>query len=152
MSENELPPRFVDAVARAQRVVSRSVQEVLEREEGISLDQWRTMRALSVSGRTMGELVDHLQIPPASVTRLVDGLVDNALVFRHVTPTDRRRIEVVLSDAGVVLLRRLEELVRVHEKRLHALTNLPIAQLAHDLATVAQLEPDEVSHDPVRRP
>lgn len=142
MDDPAPPPRLVDALAVALRVRSRSLAEVLEREEGVSFDQWRTLRSLSRhTGRSMRELTDRLQIPPPSVTRLIDTLVDRALVYRHANPVDRRSVEVLLSDAGWVLLGRLEELARVDEERQHPTEGMPTEQLTMALEQAAGLPP-----------
>jgi DNA-binding MarR family transcriptional regulator len=138
MGEQDLPPRLVDSLSVALRMISRPLQETLEREEGVSLDQWRVLRSLSANeGRTMGELSDRLQIPAASVTRIVDGLVDRALVFRHGSAVDRRRVEVLLSEAGGALLARLEDIALAHEAQYRAMAGLSIDDLIAALATVA---------------
>jgi DNA-binding MarR family transcriptional regulator len=138
MGEKDLPPRLVDTLSIALRMISRPLQETLEREEAVSLDQWRTLRALSASeGRTMGELSERLQIPAASVTRIVDGLVDRALVFRHGSAVDRRRVEVLLSDAGGALLVRLEDIALAHEAQYRATAGLSVDELIAALGSVA---------------
>jgi DNA-binding MarR family transcriptional regulator len=130
MAKQDLPPRLVDTLSVALRILSRPLQEALEREENVSLDQWRTLRALSgLEGRTMGELADRLQIPAPSVTRIVDGLVDRALVFRHASSTDRRRVEVLLSEAGSALLSRLEDIALAHESQFAASGDLSVDEL-----------------------
>lgn len=132
------PPRLVDAISVALRVVSGSLQDVLEREEMVSLDQWRALRALSRhDGTTMSELADRLQIPAPSVTRLVDALVDRAFVYRHANSNDRRSVDVILSDTGWVLLGRLEELVRVHEEQYRNGTVLSIDSLIAGLRMIS---------------
>jgi DNA-binding MarR family transcriptional regulator len=138
MGEQDLPPRLVDSLSVALRMISRPLQETLEREEGVSLDQWRVLRSLSANeGRTMGELSDRLQIPAASVTRIVDGLVDRALVFRHGSAVDRRRVEVLLSEAGGALLARLEDIALAHEAQYRAMAGLSVDDLIAALASVA---------------
>jgi DNA-binding MarR family transcriptional regulator len=138
MGDKDLPPRLVDTLSTALRMISRPLQETLEREEAVSLDQWRTLRALSASeGRTMGELSERLQIPAASVTRIVDGLVDRALVFRHGSAMDRRRVEVLLSDAGGALLVRLEDIALAHEAQYRATAGLSVDDLIAALSAVA---------------
>jgi len=138
MAEKARPPRLVDALSVALRLISRPLQETLEREEDVSLDQWRTLRSLSARhGRTMGELSERLQIPAASLTRIVDGLVDRALVFRHGSAIDRRRVEVLLSDAGASLLVRLDDIALAHEARFQATTGLSVDELIAALSAVA---------------
>jgi DNA-binding MarR family transcriptional regulator len=138
MAEKARPPRLVDTLSVALRLISRPLQETLEREEDVSLDQWRVLRSLSGNeGRTMGELSERLQIPSASVTRIVDGLVDRALVFRHGSAVDRRRVEVLLSDAGAALLVRLEDIALAHEAQYRATAGLSVDDLIAALSSVA---------------
>lgn len=142
MDEAQLEPRLFDLLTVAHRVIGRSLQAQLESEEGVTVDQWRTLRTLSSdTGRTMGELVERLQIPAASLTRLVDGLVDRSLVFRHAGPVDRRRIEVFLSGSGSALQVRLEELVRVHERRYRQTPGLAVNELIAALGAIVTVDP-----------
>jgi DNA-binding MarR family transcriptional regulator len=85
----------------------------------------------------MGELVDQLQAPAASVTRFVDALVDRALVFRHARAADRRQVEVLLSASGAQVLQRVEALVLAHEDRLAAASMIPVADLIDALESLA---------------
>jgi DNA-binding MarR family transcriptional regulator len=138
MGEQDPQPRLVDTLSGALRMISRPLPATREREEAVSLDQWRTLRALSASeGRTMGELSERLQIPAASVTRIVDGLVDRALVFRHGSAVDRRRVEVLLSEAGGALLVRLEDIALAHEAQYRATAGLSVDDLIAALSSVA---------------
>ncbi len=67
---------------------------------GASLDQWRVLRNLTETGCTMGELTKALDIPPASLTRIVDSLASNALVYRRPDLSDRRLVVIHLSTNG----------------------------------------------------
>lgn len=87
----------------------------------------------------MGELVERLQIPAASLTRLVD----RSLVFRHAGPVDRRRIEVFLSGSGAALQVRLEELARVHERRYRQTPGLEVNELIAALGTIVTVDAEQ---------
>lgn len=145
MEEPARPKRLLDALARAQRVVGRTLQADLEREEGLSLDQWRVLRALSTDeGRTMGELLDDLQVPAASATRFVDALVDRALAFRHIRARDRRQVEVLLSAVGAQVLQRAEALVQAHEARLAEASRMSLPDLIDALESFTTTSPSTV--------
>lgn len=112
--------RLMDAMPTAQRRLYRSLDQALS-EEDASIDQWRVLGALSgADGLLMGELSERLQIPPASITRLVDGLVDQARVYRRQSTADRRRVAVHLADSGKDALSRMDAMVQVQEDRLRA--------------------------------
>jgi DNA-binding MarR family transcriptional regulator len=51
-------------------------------------------------------------LPPATLTKLVDQLVDQNLVHRRVDPLDRRRILAHLTPRGQTYWRRLDREVR----------------------------------------
>lgn len=111
-------PRLVDELTGLQRQLARSLEAALA-EVDLTLDQWRALRALDEGPEaTMGVLTDRLQTPPPSTTRLVDGLVDRALVYRRPSDVDRRRIEAALSEAGRRLLAQAEAIAALHERRV----------------------------------
>jgi DNA-binding MarR family transcriptional regulator len=109
---------LVDLLTSAQRVLSRELGERLA-DEDVSVEQWRVLRALAgVDGTSMSELAERVQVPAPSLTRLVDSLVDRALVYRRQSVHDGRRIDVHLSVTGRELLLRLEAMAAAHEQNL----------------------------------
>lgn len=73
--------------------------------EGIPVDQWRVLKALSErQGMTMGAIAEELTLNAPTATKLIDRMVQDALVYRAPDPADRRRILVVLSAKGTSLL------------------------------------------------
>ena len=54
----------------------------------------------------MSELAEFTQLPPASLTRLIDGMVADNLVHRKPDPRDRRGVLVHLTDRGLALQAR----------------------------------------------
>ncbi|GAA2053211.1 MarR family winged helix-turn-helix transcriptional regulator [Williamsia deligens] len=91
-------------LARAVRAVETRVAEVLA-DAALSLDQWRVLVVLeSADGMTMSDLARASVLSPAGATRAIDALVDRAMVYRRVDPTDRRRVVVFLSAHGVAVI------------------------------------------------
>jgi DNA-binding MarR family transcriptional regulator len=122
MGPRTLPatPSIVETLVLAQRRAVRGLAARLA-DDGCTLDQWRVLRALDDDeGHVMGELADSLQIAQPTLTRVVDGLVDSAWVYRRPSLEDRRRVAVHLSRQGRVRLGRLDEIVRAHEDALRA--------------------------------
>lgn len=75
--------------------------EKLLRTFGMSLAGHRAMRIISHLGPvTMGELADYAIIDRTTLTRVVDQLVDQALVERTTPPGDRRKIVLTLTTKG----------------------------------------------------
>ncbi len=114
----EPAPRLVDLLSAAQRLVAKEVGEELEGAAGIPLDHWRALRLLDPrTGLNMRDLAERLLLPPATVTRVVDSLVDRGLAYRHPSSRDRRQIDVFLSAAGEELIEPLEQVAERGEAR-----------------------------------
>jgi DNA-binding MarR family transcriptional regulator len=111
-------PDLVELLAATSRQVERAVAAALA-EDGGTLEGYRVLRALvAVPGSTMGRLVARLQLPGPTATRVVDGLVDAALVYRLPDPEDGRRVVVHPSASGRTRLARWEALVAAREAAL----------------------------------
>ena len=129
---------LVELLTVTQRRVAREVGAVLA-EDGATLDGYRLLRSLAgPGGRSMGELVAALHLPPPTLTRLVDAAVDAALAYRLPDPQDGRKVVVHLSEPGQVRLARLEAMVRAHEEALaRSLGQERVAALVRALADLA---------------
>ncbi|WP_158166338.1 MarR family winged helix-turn-helix transcriptional regulator [Mycolicibacterium smegmatis] len=72
------------------------------------IDGWRVLGSLrSGDGFTMSDISLALSIPPPTLTRVVDRLVDAGFVLRRVDVMDRRRVLIYLSARGKSKLRKL---------------------------------------------
>ena len=100
---------LVLALSDAERRVTRRLSQVLA-QHGCTTERWRALALLSRgSHHSMSELAEFTQLPPASLTRLVDGLVADNLVHRKADPGDRRRVLVHITPRGRTLHGRLSE-------------------------------------------
>ena len=61
----------------------------------------------------MSELAEVAQLPPASLTRLIDGMVGDNLVYRKADARDRRLVLVHVTPRGSALYRRISERIGV---------------------------------------
>ncbi|MDT0269793.1 MarR family transcriptional regulator [Streptomyces sp. DSM 44915] len=99
-------------LSRAERLAARRLRGALE-ETGCSVEAWRVLSLLADDpGQGMTSLADRTQLPPPTLTRLMDQLVDDGLVHRRVDPLDRRRVLAALTPRGRQAHRRLAERVR----------------------------------------
>lgn len=110
------PPRqpqdLMQLLTRAERLAARRLQSVLD-EDGCSLDAWRVLSLLADGeGHSMTAVAEAAFLPPATLTKLVDHLVDQNLVYRRVDPLDRRRILARLTPRGETYWRRISREVR----------------------------------------
>lgn len=75
-------------------------------DNDLTLTQLATLGTLERHGPlTPGELAAHEGVRPPSMTRVLAGLEERALVVRTPHPTDRRQVLVALGDAARTLLR-----------------------------------------------
>ena len=82
----------------------------------------------------MSELAEFTQLPPASLTRLVDGLVADNLVHRKPDPRDRRGVLVHITERGLALQRALSERDRRRAPMLGDVDEQEAAALLESLA------------------
>jgi len=72
-----------------------------QRGNDLSIPQFRTLRFIHVSPQAcLSDLADHLGLTLPSASKLVDGLVKQALVLRQPSGTDRRRLVLALTLPG----------------------------------------------------
>ncbi|MFK0246577.1 MarR family transcriptional regulator [Amycolatopsis azurea] len=106
------------SLTRAARAVAAQVEQVLAKE-GLTLDQWLVLDALSgKGGLAMADLADRTLATAPTLTRVVDKLVTTAQAYREVDAADRRRVLVHLSARGRATYRRVAAKVSEVEARL----------------------------------
>jgi DNA-binding MarR family transcriptional regulator len=106
------PEEIVQLVTRAERLLSRRLRDVLE-EQSLSPDAWRVLSILADGdGHPMTEVADLAFLPPGTLTKLVDHLVDENLVYRRIDPMDRRRIRAYITPRGRQTHDRVNRAVR----------------------------------------
>jgi DNA-binding MarR family transcriptional regulator len=94
---------------RAEQALRQQLRPLLA-EHDIGFEHWQVMAALSETpGLRMRDLAEASVLPPATLTRHVDRLVEQALVVRRIDAEDRRIALVALSKRGEALATRLRE-------------------------------------------
>jgi long-chain acyl-CoA synthetase len=99
-----------DSAARAARGAGRAIARLAKHLEhglapvDLSVPQYRVLALLAGGPAASSWLADRLTVSPPSVTAVVDGLVARALVVRNPDPSDRRRLNLELTEAGRRLL------------------------------------------------
>ncbi|RAO48009.1 hypothetical protein GAR06_02004 [Micromonospora saelicesensis] len=117
------PADLLRSLTRAERLLSRRLGAVLA-DDAISIEAWRVLCLLADGqGHPMSEVSVEASLPPGTLTKLVDQLVDRNLVFRRIDPIDRRRIRAYLTARGRREHSRLDERVRA------SIAELGIAEL-----------------------
>lgn len=106
------PQDLLQLLTRAERVSTRRLQHVLE-ESGCSVEAWRVLALLADGqGHNMTAIADCAFLPPPSLTKLMDHLVDQNWVHRRTDPADRRRILAQLTPRGAQFWKRIDRDVR----------------------------------------
>ncbi|MGN7777946.1 MarR family winged helix-turn-helix transcriptional regulator [Mycolicibacterium sp. 22603] len=97
-----------EVLFRAGRWWSDALSSGLLDADITGIDGWRVLGSLrSGDGFTMSDIALALTIPPPSLTRIVDKLVDGGFVVRRVDAMDRRRVLIYLSARGKTKVRKL---------------------------------------------
>ncbi len=92
---------------QAERRIELGLLPLLEEFE-LTIEQWRVMSALHEEpGLPMTTLAENAVLPPASLTRHVDKLVERGLVLRRMHHDDRRRVVAALSPVGLTVAARI---------------------------------------------
>lgn len=118
MPSNRLSDQLAYIVASVNRQLEEELQERL-RPEGVPIEHLRVLEALDRGGMVpMGELAAQALVEPPTLTKIIDRMVSESLVFRSPDPNDRRRVLILLAPAGKVLCKRLRRVSREQEERL----------------------------------
>jgi DNA-binding MarR family transcriptional regulator len=118
MAEMKIEDHLSYIVASANRQLEEELQESL-RPAGVPIEQLRILEALDSAGAcAMGELATHALVEPPTLTKIIDRMVSDALVFRAPDPDDRRRVLILLAPAGKALYKRLRKVSSAQEQRL----------------------------------
>ena len=116
----------------------------LQAEHGLSLGEYEVLVVLSETPDhtlRMSDLAGRLLLSPSGITRRIDGLVKDGLVERHRCASDRRGLNAVLTDKGML---RLESAAPTHVRgvREHFVDQLSDRQLANLAAALGAVSID----------
>ena len=132
------PEELLHLLTRAERLSVRRVQSVLD-EFDSSVEAWRVLDLLSDGqGHNMTALAEHAFLPAPSLTKLIDQLVDQNLVFRRVDPVDRRRVLAHLTPRGLERWQLLAREVRTDWAESAPLTDEDTKLLGNLLGRLAR--------------
>jgi MarR family transcriptional regulator, organic hydroperoxide resistance regulator len=103
-------------LAQANREINRQLESLLSKE-GVPVEQWRILKVLSDgNGHSMGELAEAVLLNHPTLTKMIDRMISDALVYRLQDPTDRRKVLMFVSDRGKALCKRLNSLAVSQEE------------------------------------
>lgn len=118
MSTSKMKDQLAYIIASVNWQLEEELQERL-RPAGVPVEQFRILEALSGGDAyPMGELAAHALVEPPTLTKIIDRMVADALVYRAPDPNDRRRVLILIAPAGKALYRRLRGVSAAQEERL----------------------------------
>jgi DNA-binding MarR family transcriptional regulator len=120
MVASDVDPFLPDLLSRVEREVTRRLTALLA-AEGCTIEQWRVLSLLArTGGRPMTAIAQATLMPAPTLTKRVDRMVADGLVYRRVDVDDRRRVLLLLAPRGQVAHDRLVPLVAQELTRIAA--------------------------------
>lgn len=90
---------------------------------GVSLQQFNVLRILrGQNGKpaNLSTLNERMVTKMSNTTRLVDKLLSKGYVHRKICPSNRRKIEITLTDEGMAKLAEMDKTMRAAEEEILA--------------------------------
>jgi DNA-binding MarR family transcriptional regulator len=106
-------------IGYTQNILAEGMNEVLKPFD-LSAEQFNVLRILrGQKGNpvNMGAIQERMIARTSNTTRLVDKLLAKELVNRKICPDNRRKMEISITEKGLVILRELDPLVEAHDRR-----------------------------------
>jgi MarR family transcriptional regulator, organic hydroperoxide resistance regulator len=118
MSDSRMKEQLGYIIASVNRELEEELEERL-RPAGVPIEQLRVLEVLhNADGRSMGEAAAAALVDAPTLTKIIDRMVSDNLVFRGPDPSDRRRVLIFLAAGGKALYKRLRSVTAAQEKRL----------------------------------
>ena len=103
---------------------SRQVTAELRRTvaaEGLPVEFWPVLELLAdEQGRNMSVLAREIGMQMPATSKIIDRMVEAALVQRSADPADQRRVILHISDFGLLKVAALHQDIRLQRDRLHS--------------------------------
>jgi DNA-binding MarR family transcriptional regulator len=103
-------------------------QAAVFKKYSLTLPQFNILRILRgqyPNPATVNLLIERMLDKTSNASRIVDKLVAKKLVTRCQCPTDRRTVDILITEAGLALLKQIDDAEGV---RLQNLENLSVAE------------------------
>ena len=105
-------------LAQANRQVHKQLDDKF-RDEGVPVEHWRILKLLvERNGRSMGELTRVALLNHPTLTKMIDRMASDALVYRRPDRTDGRKVLIFVSERGRALNERLNRLADLRQAEI----------------------------------
>ncbi len=123
MTDADLTQQLSYLIARVNRMVEDDLSRRLQ-PGGLAIENFRILKALEQDRPLpMGELAARVLVEPATLTKIIDRMTADGLVFRLPDPKDRRKVLISLTPGGERAASDLLPIGKDHED--HIARNLP---------------------------
>ncbi len=106
--------------------------QIVFKKYGLTTPQFNILRILRgqyPNPSTVNLLIDRMLDKSSNASRIVDKLESKNLVIRKQCPTDRRAVDVFISEQGLELLREMDEHLDQWQDRIQTLDESECSQL-----------------------
>ncbi|MFS2223735.1 MarR family winged helix-turn-helix transcriptional regulator [Pantoea sp. B65] len=129
MSDKPLNEYLAHLLVQANRHVNRQLSM-----DGITLEHWRALKFISdFDGPTMRQLSEELMQNMPTLTKMLDKMVAEALVYRVPDEIDRRKVRLYISDKGRSVLRDQNSLVTANQGKMENAYGTAEAQMLKEM-------------------
>lgn len=110
---------YAFGIAQARYVIRKVLRIVDEQAKKVGLDSLQHQALIQIYGESdtrmpVNKVAQRLDIAPAFASRLIKELEGKGLIYRQHLAEDKRVICVAATDAGIQLLREIDNAVHVH--------------------------------------
>ena len=97
-------------------LISDDLSKLYTNQYGIAHTEWRVMAVLGVSsGVSAGHVAKKTAMDKVAVSRAIKNMIKNGLIERRFSKEDKRRSELMLSEEGQNVYRKIVPLVLQYE-------------------------------------
>lgn len=141
-TSGETGESLITVLVHTTKKFSSVVAECLA-EQNLTLDEWMVLDTIARNnGASMSLISSASGCAGASLTRTVDKLVMNALVYREASASDRRKVEVFISQRGKDTRQSIQAHLQQLEGAVASLVEeagVPASSLTHILMELREM-------------
>jgi MarR family transcriptional regulator, organic hydroperoxide resistance regulator len=139
VAQTRMKDQLAYLIASLNRQLEADLNERL-RPLGAPIDQFRILEVLNAQEpRAMGAIAAAALVETPTLTKIIDKMTSEGLVYRMPDPADRRRVLIMTAPAGKALYKSLRSAASAQEKRiLDVLRSEKAAELRNMLRELLQ--------------
>jgi DNA-binding MarR family transcriptional regulator len=140
VDDAESAKKLLEVIPKTMRIIRTELRNYAKAE--FSVPQFRILIHVSQGPRNNSQLAEHIGVSVAAMSRMVNGLVLKGLLTRTVGPTDRRQVQLILTEKGRNTVNQLTSAVqKTMALRISRLGQRPKRELRTGLSVLEALFP-----------